>query len=101
MSCLSTRLPTDAGDNLHEPVRNLTAIRNMLSESSLPAAVKERSIQVFIALGEAEAKTHGSTLDQVRLSCVEKLCRIGTRQEVDCSHIHLLCFARGAENMAD
>lgn len=37
----------------------------MLKESGLPAVVKERSIEVFTALGEAEAKTHGSTLDQV------------------------------------
>lgn len=37
----------------------------MLVESGLPAGVKERSIAVFTALGEAEAKTHGSTLDQV------------------------------------
>lgn len=35
-------------------------------ESGLPEVVKERSIQVFTELGEAEAKTHGSTLDQVK-----------------------------------
>lgn len=28
--------------------------------------VKERSIQVFTELGEAEAMTHGSTLEQVK-----------------------------------
>lgn len=34
-------------------------------ESGLPDVVKERSIKVFTELGEAEAKTHGSTLAQV------------------------------------
>ena len=47
------------------PVRNLNAISEMLTESGLPAAVKERSIQVFTALAEAEAQTHGSTIDKV------------------------------------
>lgn len=37
----------------------------MIKASGLPAVVKERSIRVFTELGEAEAKTHGSTLDQV------------------------------------
>lgn len=55
----------DGDDVHHDPVRNLSAISDMLAASGLPAEVKERSIQVFTALGEAEAKTHGSTLDQV------------------------------------
>lgn len=39
----------------------------MIMKSDLPGAVKDRSVQVFTELGEAEAKTHGSTLDQVGL----------------------------------
>ena len=62
-------------DLQHDPVRNLSAIRDMLAESGLPEAVKEQSIQVFTALGEAEAKTHGSTLDQVRRRSVRGLDR--------------------------
>lgn len=59
-------LEADAGDDFqHGPIRNLGVISEMLAESGLPAEVKERSIAVFTALGEAEAKTHGSTLDQV------------------------------------
>lgn len=54
-------------DNGNDPVRNLSSISKMLTESDLPAVVKERSVEVFTALGEAEAKTHGSTLDQVRV----------------------------------
>lgn len=67
-ACLNTTpFLADAENEIlhHEPVRNLSAISEMLAESELPEAVKEQSIQVFTALGEAEAKTHGSTLDQV------------------------------------
>lgn len=64
-------LSTAAGDGSStledNPVRNLSTISDMIRASGLPTAVKERSIQVFTALGEAEAKTHGSTLDQVCL----------------------------------
>ena len=48
-------------------MRNLRAIREMIMESGLPEVVKDRSIQVFTELGQAEAKTHGSTLDQVKV----------------------------------
>lgn len=65
--------PADKSDESlqHGPARDLSVISEMLAESSLPPVVKEQSVQVFTALGEAEAKTHGSTLDQVRsaLSC--------------------------------
>lgn len=44
-------------------------------KSDLPAVVKERSVQVFTELGEAEAKTHGSTLDQVG-PCALRRCEI-------------------------
>lgn len=57
---------SDAIDGVEDgPVRDLTTIREMIMESGLPPAVKERSVRVFTELGEAEAKTHGSTLDQV------------------------------------
>lgn len=53
----------------------------MIMESALPELVKERSIQVFTELGEAEAKTHGSTLDQVKafVLSVLKLCKVDAR----------------------
>lgn len=50
-----------------EHVRNLISIKNMVGDSALPTMVKARSIEVFTALAEAEAKTHGSTVDQVSL----------------------------------
>ncbi|CBN76649.1 conserved unknown protein [Ectocarpus siliculosus] len=62
----ATTSPADATEGIEDgPVRDLTTIRKMIMESGLPPAVKERSVRVFTELGEAEAKTHGSTLDQV------------------------------------
>ncbi len=37
----------------------------ILGAEQLPARVKEQSIAVFTALAEAEAATHGVTLDKV------------------------------------
>lgn len=45
--------------------RHLGDIRDIIHRSSLPDEVKERSIQVFVRLAEAEAKVHGTTVDQV------------------------------------
>lgn len=64
--------PTDsASTGQHNPMRNLSAISDMIQASELPAVVRERSIEVFTALGEAEAKTHDSTIDQV---CFSRFC---------------------------
>lgn len=57
-----------AEDTQENPVRDLSTITDMIMNSGLPDMVKERSIQVFTELGEAEAKTHGSTLAQVEAS---------------------------------
>lgn len=74
--------PSDGAEDIEEgPVRNLSVVREMIMKSDLPAVVKERSVQVFTELGEAEAKTHGSTLDQVdllfALSSDAKLAPVG------------------------
>lgn len=78
-SCLVCEncLGADAGKvHQHGPARNLGIITKMLAESGLPAEVKEKSIAVFTALGEAEAKTHGSTLDQVGSVTVRSFRRL-------------------------
>ncbi|CAM9752036.1 unnamed protein product [Scytosiphon promiscuus] len=66
---LSTTSATPLADKTEtiqeDPIRNLSTISEMIEASDLPAVVKKRSIRVFTELGEAEAKTHGSTLDQV------------------------------------
>ena len=52
-------------DSSHSHVRGFTDIRDMLQASELPEPVKQQSIAVFRALGEAEALTHGSSLESV------------------------------------
>jgi uncharacterized protein (TIGR00299 family) protein len=45
--------------------RSLNDIRAIISASSLPAAVIERSVRIFTILAEAEARVHGTTVDQI------------------------------------
>jgi uncharacterized protein (DUF111 family) len=45
--------------------RTLTDIRALISAAPLPPAVVERSIRIFTLLAEAEARVHGTTVDQV------------------------------------
>jgi uncharacterized protein (TIGR00299 family) protein len=45
--------------------RNLDDIRKIISAADLPGAVKEKSIAVFMRLAHAEAKVHGSSVDQI------------------------------------
>lgn len=65
----------------------------MLAESGLPAEVKERSIAVFTALGEAEAKTHGSTLDKVGNVSVafRRFSRVGAGEYVSAGTMTAAC----------
>ncbi|MGI6359148.1 MAG: nickel pincer cofactor biosynthesis protein LarC [Bacillota bacterium] len=45
--------------------RGLPEISQIIEQSGLPAAVKERSLQVFTVLAQAEARIHGSTPEEV------------------------------------
>jgi uncharacterized protein (TIGR00299 family) protein len=45
--------------------RGFSEIRNMIETSRLDEWVKEKSIQIFRRLAEAEAKVHGSTVEEV------------------------------------
>ncbi|MFO7917272.1 MAG: nickel insertion protein [Anaerolineae bacterium] len=47
------------------PARNLEAVQEIIGESDLPAEVIEQSLVVFRRLGEAEAKIHGVSVDEV------------------------------------
>ena len=48
-----------------QPSRNLTDIRALIQSSSLDEAIKSHSLAVFGRLAEAEAKVHGTTVDEV------------------------------------
>lgn len=49
----------------HHPDRNLADILALIAASDLPAPVKANATRVFTRLGEAEARVHGTTVDQV------------------------------------
>jgi uncharacterized protein (TIGR00299 family) protein len=49
----------------HKHVLNPPDIEKLITGSSLPQAVKDAANATFLALGEAEASVHGTTIDQV------------------------------------
>jgi len=57
---------THSHHHSHQHVhRNLEDIRKIVEESSLNAYVKESSMKMFRLIAEAEAKVHGTTVDQI------------------------------------
>jgi len=49
----------------HAHGRHYAEIRTLIAKAGLTPRVKERSLAIFEALGRAEAKVHGSTLEEV------------------------------------
>ncbi|MHB1319307.1 MAG: nickel pincer cofactor biosynthesis protein LarC [Anaerolineae bacterium] len=47
------------------PVRNLSLIREILGKADLPDGIADQSLRVFTRLGEAEARIHGVSIDEV------------------------------------
>lgn len=58
-----TKIDVIALDSHHS--RTYTDIVELITRSSLPDRVKERSIDIFTRLGRAEASVHGTTLEEV------------------------------------
>ena len=56
---------TDHNHHGHHHSRNLSDIRRLIEDSDLSGDVKAKSIAVFVKLGEAEARVHGTTIDKV------------------------------------
>ena len=52
------------GSHAH-PDRNLGAILDLIGASGLPEPVKDKAARIFRRLGEAEARVHGTTVDEV------------------------------------
>lgn len=48
-----------------QPERHLSEIQQIISASHLPAAIQQRALAVFQALGEAEAQVHGVSVEAV------------------------------------
>jgi len=49
----------------HHPDRNLGSILSIISASTLDAGVKANAARIFTRLAEAEARVHGTTIDQI------------------------------------
>jgi len=61
------------------PARTLPNIERILRKSDLPESVQARSLRVFTRLARAEARVHGTTIDQIRfheLGAVDSLVDI-------------------------
>ncbi len=48
-----------------QPARRLSRIRKIIEDSTLSENIKSRSISIFEILAKAEAKVHGTTVDEV------------------------------------
>jgi len=48
-----------------QPERNFSEIKKIISQASLPETVKNKSIETFRTLASAEAKVHGTGIDQI------------------------------------
>jgi uncharacterized protein (DUF111 family) len=53
------------GEVQDEPMRNLDDIKALIAESALSDWVKEKSVAVFTLLAQAEAHTHGTSLEEI------------------------------------
>jgi pyridinium-3,5-bisthiocarboxylic acid mononucleotide nickel chelatase len=54
-----------AHERHQHPDRTLRAILDLIGGSGLPEAVKDQAARIFTRLGEAEARVHGTTVEQV------------------------------------
>ncbi len=52
-------------DKKEQPGRHLSDIRKMIESSSLSHAIKQKSMLIFERLAQAEAKVHGTTVENV------------------------------------
>jgi uncharacterized protein (TIGR00299 family) protein len=87
----------------HQEHRNLPDIKKIIEASSLEAAVKEKSLQIFTRLAEAEARVHRTSIDQVHFHEVGAMdsiidivgAVIGFQalglEQIYCSPIHVGC----------
>ncbi len=48
-----------------QPLRTLASVQELVSGSTLPQGVKQKTLEIFHILGEAEAKVHGCALSHV------------------------------------
>jgi uncharacterized protein (TIGR00299 family) protein len=61
----ATQVTIDFEEGFHNHSRNLEDIRKIIEHSSLSKRVKDNSLAIFQKLAEAEARVHGSPLEEV------------------------------------
>jgi len=77
-------------EHRHEHGRTLTEIRHIIEKAAISSTAKATAIEIFEALGQAEAEIHGTSIDQVHFH------EVGA---VD-AMVDIVCAAVGAESLA-
>ena len=67
------KVDVEVDGNAHHQHRNLSAILDLLAQSRLPDQVKADARRIFTRLAEAEARVHGSTVNEVHFHDVGAL----------------------------
>ncbi len=62
----ATKVDVEVDPQAHKRHRNLIEIVGLLERSGLPARVKADATRIFTRLAEAEARVHGTTVNEVR-----------------------------------
>jgi uncharacterized protein (TIGR00299 family) protein len=77
-------------EHRHEHGRTLTEIRHIIEKAAISSTAKATAIEIFEALGQAEAEIHNTSIDQVHFH------EVGA---VD-AMVDIVCAAVGAESLA-
>ncbi|HLX86688.1 MAG TPA: nickel pincer cofactor biosynthesis protein LarC [Terriglobales bacterium] len=78
------------GSTHHEHARGLAEIREIIEKSAISPTAKATAIRIFVALGEAEAEIHGTSIDHVHFHEVGAIDAM----------VDIVCAAAGAESLA-
>lgn len=74
----------------HEHGRGLTEIRHIIEAAAITSTAKATATRIFLALGEAEAEIHATSLEQVHFHEVGAVDAL----------VDIVCAAVGAESLA-
>ena len=65
MGITGTKATVRLHDDVEKPMRHLSTIKGILGRAGFAPAVCERAIAMFETIAEAEAKIHGTTVEQI------------------------------------
>ena len=65
MGITGTKVAVRLHPNVEKPMRHLSTIKGILGRADFAPAVCERAIAMFETIAEAEAKIHGTTVEQI------------------------------------